>query len=236
MLILSNYFFIRLDLLIKTLMRYHENMFSRFRHQIKGFLIARVGKGLLSLLTRTCQIQVEGLDTFCAFARKEKCLLMLWHNRLALAPLILSRYTPDSVYAAVVSASRDGMLLSAIIHSYKGGRTIRVGHQSRYQALREIIRHVKETREIVVITPDGPRGPLYQLKPGIAVAALETQAHVFALNWEAEDYWELKTWDRFRIPKPFTKIRVSFSSPLCFDQLSAPSLEEAKEVLKKMLG
>ncbi len=212
-----------------------RHMFRSFLSQIKLFLITRLGKGILFLLLKTCQIEVEGLDSFYRLASREKCLLMLWHNRLALIPFILSRYTSGFTYAAVVSKSRDGMLLSTIIHSYKRGRTLLVGHQSRYQALREIIRHIKETEDIVVITPDGPRGPLYQLKPGIAIAALETRASVFALNWEAKEYWELKTWDRLRLPKPFTKIHVSFSPPLRFSPLSPPSLEEAKDILKKAL-
>lgn len=212
-----------------------KTSWKKWLFRIKSFLIAKLSKNLMNLLTSTCRIQIEGMEHFCQLATTKKCILILWHNRLALAPLILSRYTPHIQYAALVSGSRDGDILSAIIHSYKNGNTIRVPHQARYQALREIIRHVDEQKHIVIITPDGPRGPRYEIKPGIAIAALETQAHVVSLNWEANRYWELKTWDRLRLPKPFTTIRVIFESPLHFKHHSQYSLEEAKAILKANL-
>ena len=73
------------------------------------------------------------------------------------------------------------------------------------------------------------------MKPGIAIAALETKAHVVPFSWEAKNYWELKTWDRLRIPKPFTSIHVTFAPPICFEGPLPPSLEEAKALLKQAL-
>lgn len=187
----------------------------------------------MHLLSLTCRFQLEGLEEFCSLAKNEKCILMLWHNRLALVPFILSRFTPYIHYAAVVSGSRDGEILSKIIHSFEHGNTIRVHHQSRHEALRLLIRHVEEKKSVVIITPDGPRGPRYEMKPGTALAALETQAYVVSLNWEAKSFWELKTWDRMRLPKPFTTIRVRFHSPLRFD--SNFTLNQTKELLKESL-
>ncbi len=137
-------------------------------------------------------------------------------------------------YAALVSGHRDGEILSSIIHSYPNAHAIRSSPKTRYQALREVIRYV-QNQHIVIITPDGPRGPQYEIKPGIAIAALETQACVIPLNWEAKKYWEFKTWDRQRFPKPFTTIRVCFASPIRFDQSPPPSIEEAKKILRQAL-
>lgn len=200
--------------------------------KVQSFFAAKLIKGLLNLLLKTCRIRVEGAPQFCELVSKERCILMLWHNRLAPVAFILSRYTPGIRFTAIVSASRDGDVLSNIIHSYERGSTIRVPHLGRYQALQSVISHVKERKEIVIITPDGPRGPCYEVKPGIAVAALETQAHIVSLNWEAKDYWEFKTWDKFRLPKPFTSIHVTFDKVVRFDQHPQPSLEEAKTIIK----
>lgn len=205
--------------------------------KIRSFLLAKLAKSLMSLLVRTCRVQIKGLESFCQLASTQKCILMLWHNRLAIVPSILYHYTsPDFQYAAVVSASRDGDILTRIVQSYKNGHIIQVPHLARYQALQTVIRHVKEQHSIVIITPDGPRGPRYEMKPGVALAALETQAHVVALNWEAKHYWELKTWDRLRVPKPFTTIQVSFEDSVCLNQFSHASLEEAKVCLQKKLS
>lgn len=199
-------------------------------YKVRSFFIAKASHWLLNMIIRTCRVHVSGAEEFCKLATQDKCLLMLWHNRLALAPFILFRYTPGHIrYAALVSASRDGDILTNIIHSYRNGSTIPVPHLGRYQALQNIIRHINERKQVVVITPDGPRGPCYEIKPGIAVAALETRAHVAALDWKASSYWELRTWDRFRIPKPFSTIYVTFTFAfLNFDSSIQPSLSEVQ--------
>lgn len=217
------------------LMRQFREKGKKWFYKCRSFLIAKVSKGLMRVLLFTCRFEVEGLERFHRLATSEKCILMLWHNRLPVVPSILYRFCKQFNFAAVISASRDGDLLSMIVHSYKQGRTIRVPHNARHQALRDLIQQVNARQHIVVITPDGPRGPRYELKPGIAVAALETQANVVALNWESSRCWELKTWDRLRLPKPFSTIKVAFEAPVQFSGEKPPTLEEAKSILYKML-
>lgn len=202
-------------------------------YRLTAFLIATVGKQAMNALLLTCRWKIDGVSHFCQIASQEKCLLMLWHNQLALTPFILNRYASHFIYAAFVSNSRDGQLISRIVRSYKTGRTIRVPHHSRHQALREVIRQVEERKSIVIMTPDGPRGPRYKLKPGIALAALETKAHVFPLKWTATSFWELRTWDKLKIPKPFSTITVSFDNPVRMEE--GKTLAEATQILEKAL-
>ena len=178
---------------------------------------------------------MHGLDRFLKMAETEKCILMLWHNRLCPIPPLLYRLPDHLQFAALVSGSKDGEILAELIQSYKNGSTIRAFHLGRYKALQEVI-HQIENKRIAIITPDGPRGPRYEIKPGVAMAALETGAYVFPLNWSANAYWELKTWDKFRIPKPFTTIELAFGEPICFNESAQPSLEQALHILKKKLG
>jgi lysophospholipid acyltransferase (LPLAT)-like uncharacterized protein len=199
------------------------------------FLIVQFGQGLMRLLLLTCRWEVRGLNQFEKTAHNQKCILMLWHNRLALTPFILYKYAAQFTYAAFVSNSRDGELISAIVESYKIGKTIRVPHNSRSQALRTLIAHLKSQSDIIVITPDGPRGPCYELKPGVALAALETSAYVVALNWTSNRLWTLKTWDKLRIPKPFSTITVSFKKAINFPNDHGLSLLEAQAVLSHSL-
>lgn len=203
--------------------------------KMRLFFIAKVGKVFLRLLYRTCYIHVTGLEDFLRMAENGPCVLVLWHNRLAIMPFILSHYTPEISYAAVVSASRDGKILSTIVRSFQKGHTIEVGHQTRHQALREIIRAIREDPYVVVITPDGPRGPRYKVKPGISMAAIETQAQIIAVNWESDRFWELKTWDRLRFPKPFSTVTVTLKAAVKFDTLPLPSLEEATRSIQEAL-
>lgn len=210
-------------------------LFKKIFLQLRIFFIMTLGKACMHLLFMTCRKTVTGLEQFLAIGEKERTLIMLWHNRLAITPCILARYAPDFTYAALVSASRDGKLLKALVESYKKGRTINVGHQARYQALREVIRAVEQKQTIVIMTPDGPRGPCYQMKPGVAMIALETGAQVIALNWEAKHYWQLSTWDKLRFPKPFTTITISFTCIPAWKSPTDATIDEVKAKLKDYL-
>lgn len=207
---------------------------KRLKYKIFTFLMVTLGHACMRLLLSTCQWQVQGLERFKEIASKEKCILMLWHNRLAIIPFLLYRFAPQFIYAALVSNSRDGEVLSAVIRSYKTGRTIRVPHNARHQALRELVRYLQEKEEVVIITPDGPKGPCYEVKPGVAIAALEAPAVVIPLTWSANRYWEFKTWDKLRLPKPFSTIQVSFNPPVRLKKSEHP-LPEALQVLKASL-
>ena len=65
----------------------------------------------------------------------------------------------------------------------------------------------------VVITPDGPRGPAYELGPGIIYLAQKSRAAVLPVNMEYSSCWRLKSWDRFILPRPFAKICVIIGQP-----------------------
>ncbi|MDQ6656122.1 MAG: hypothetical protein M3Y80_09950, partial [Verrucomicrobiota bacterium] len=64
-----------------------------------------------------------------------------------------------------------------------------------------------------VITPDGPRGPAYQLGPGLVFLAQKSGAAVVPINIEYSGCWRLKSWDRFILPHPFSHVRVVLGSP-----------------------
>ena len=76
----------------------------------------------------------------------------------------------------------------------------------------------------VVITPDGPRGPAYELGPGPIFLAQKTGAEVLPINLEYSSCWRLKNWDRFILPKPFSEVRVTFADP--FPVASTSTAEE----------
>lgn len=187
-------------------------MLKKIVEKTTHYLLPKVVKWGMQALLKTCRWEVEGLERFCQIAQEQKCILLFWHNRLGLAPFALAKLAPQFTYTAFVSNSQDGDLLSAVIHSFKSGRTIRVPHNRRHEALRTLIRHLETKKDVVIITPDGPRGPRYVMKPGAALAATETGAHIIILNWAASRYWTFNTWDAFRLPKPFATIKVSFTS------------------------
>lgn len=203
-----------------------KSFFRTVKNQWLPYLFAYSAKFVIRLLLRTCHCEVHGIDHFVKTATNSPCILMLWHNRLILVGEILNRFAPQFIYTAFISNSRDGQPLSLMALSYKTGRVLRVPHNARHRALKEMIRHLKNRREIVLITPDGPRGPRYILKPGVIVAARESSAKVIPFSWESDSFWQLSTWDQLRIPKPFSKIKIFFGDPLTVSKQNHRKLED----------
>ena len=210
-----------------------QQRWKKMIHPVLTILTSYLGKGIMKTILSTCRWEIEGLEGFKQTAANRKCILMLWHNRLVLAPFALYKFAREFNYAAIISKSRDGALLDAVVRSYKGGRSIRVAHSARHKALLDVIRHLKYSRDVVIITPDGPKGPCYKMKQGVAAAAIETGANVIPLTWEASTYWKLNTWDGLRIPKPFTTIKVVFGNPIKFPKDT--SIETATAELQAIL-
>jgi len=73
------------------------------------------------------------------------------------------------------------------------------------QVLLEAFRALKQGNDLLV-TPDGPRGPRHQISDGAIALALKGNLPIFTVNFTCDRYWQLNSWDRFVIPKPFSKI------------------------------
>ena len=77
----------------------------------------------------------------------------------------------------------------------------------------DMLRHAEKGR-LLGITPDGPRGPAEHLKPGLVYLASRTGLPVVPVAAAARRSWTLRSWDRFRIPRPFTRVVVAYGDPI----------------------
>jgi len=164
------------------------------------------------MLGRTLRFQIEDHAGIVGQPVVENYIGALWHNRLLIFPLVLRRFFPNRHGAALISASRDGDLLSDAIHRFDydvvRGSSSKLGATGLLQ-LSDVLAKSGD----VVITPDGPRGPAYELGPGIIFLAQKTGAAVLPINMEYSSCWRVKSWDRFIIPRPFSKVRVIIGQP-----------------------
>lgn len=214
-----------------------KNAWMQFKRRILPYAAAYTAKGLIRALLFTCKIKVQGIDDLIKTAQSGPCILALWHNRLIIISEILNKHAPQFIYTAFISKSRDGDALAKFAESYKAGRALRVAHNGRHFALGNMITKLKENnRNIMMITPDGPRGPRYTVKPGIILAAKESQAKIIPFTWESDKFWQLKTWDQMRIPKPFSTIHVTFGSPISPNELQGESFEDGASLVKEALN
>jgi len=146
-------------------------------------------------------------------SKQQPFLFAVWHNRLLLLPSIFRRFLSTRHAAALISASRDGDLLAAFVERYGYG-TIR-GSTSRKGASALLrLGEVFADGTNIVITPDGPRGPVYQLGQGVIFLAQKCNAEVVPGSMEFSSSWRFKSWDRFFIPQPFSTVRIILGTPL----------------------
>ena len=183
------------------------------------------GFQLLKILGRTLRFEIDDRAGIVGQPVVENYIGALWHNRLLIFPLVLRRFFPNRHGAALISASRDGDLLSDAIHRFDfdvvRGSSSKLGATGLLQ-LSDVLAKGGD----VVITPDGPRGPAYELGQGIIFLAQKTGAAVLPMNMEYSGCWRVKSWDRFIVPRPFSKVRIIIGQP---EQIRATSNDEEFE-------
>jgi lysophospholipid acyltransferase (LPLAT)-like uncharacterized protein len=135
-------------------------------------------------------------------------VFLLWHE--ALLPLLWQHRRQG--IAIVVSEAREGRYLADFAASlgYRSisGSSTRGGARALLGAVREL-----QAGHAVAFTPDGPRGPRREIKPGVVAAAQRGGAPIVPLHAEADSAWRLHSWDRFMIPKPFARVWITYGHP-----------------------
>jgi lysophospholipid acyltransferase (LPLAT)-like uncharacterized protein len=134
-----------------------------------------------------------------------------WHNRLALSMKLYFnfglRHHQAAGLAALVSASKDGAFLAAILERF-GVQPVR-GSSSRRgpQALLELTTWAERGYDLA-ITPDGPRGPRYVVQDGAMALAQVTGLPLVPASYQLKWKIQLNSWDKFQIPLPFSRCDV----------------------------
>ena len=179
---------------------------TAFKPRVAGFLLGN----FIRLLTKTLRVRITDDSGLLSDPPQHGLIWLFWHNRMLIVPGLYSRYTRKFRQAAVLtSASRDGAVLASVMRCF-GLEAVR-GSSSRRgaQAMMECRRLLKKNYYIG-ITPDGPRGPLYEMQPGVVQLARLCAVPIVPIMVEYEKSWRLKSWDRFFIPKPFSVVHVRF--------------------------
>jgi lysophospholipid acyltransferase (LPLAT)-like uncharacterized protein len=161
----------------------------------------------------------------------EQHVCVCWHGELFMSPQAYRKIHKKHKASAIISSHFDGSLIAGTLNML-GIKSLR-GSSSKgaKQVLLQAFKSIKHGEE-VLITPDGPRGPRHHMSDGAIGIALKSKLPVFVMNYKADNYWQLKSWDKFVIPKPFTKVDFYLQSI----SLKGMELDEAKKyLLNKML-
>lgn len=131
----------------------------------------------------------------------------------------------------LISEHFDGKIIAGVIRFFKigtiHGSTTRGGAKVLIQGLKAL----SEGYDIG-ITPDGPKGPRYSVSDGVIIMAQKRHAKVVVFHCRPTRYWQLSSWDRFVVPKPFCTLDFYASEPIDLEGLE---MEDARSVIKENL-
>lgn len=183
---------------------------------------------LIRLLKASCRYQIHGEENLPPppDARNGGFVMAFWHQNLVAA--ILGESGRRN-FTTMVSRSRDGDLISYVLiklnhqparGSSSNGKRDKGGRQARD----ELVEFLRQNYPGGV-TVDGPTGPIYEVKPGVVSMAQLAQVPVIPYYAIATRYWSLPSWDRLRLPMPFSTIHVYYGKPI-----DVPATAEKAEV------
>jgi len=161
---------------------------------------------LLKLLVATLKIRIilpeKGLP-----GNEHGIIFAFWHGRMVTGWMLSRRLFPEAVISTVVSLSGDGQILSNALDRL-GFRLIRGSSSKGKEEVKSGIVTALDTCGVVAVTPDGPRGPLHRFKYGTLRIASEHRTPLVFAEIFHDRARRLKSWDRFEIPAPFSRVTV----------------------------
>ncbi|HVO63920.1 MAG TPA: lysophospholipid acyltransferase family protein [Terriglobales bacterium] len=197
-----------------------EGQYTR-RERFLLWLISTVGTLAVRVIGMTLRVAVH-IEPGGAPFNTHPLILCFWHRGIFASTWAFRRQN----IGVITSQSFDGEYIARIISAF-GYVPIR-GSSSRggVRALLES-RRILEAGRTVAFTTDGPRGPVYVTKPGPVLLASKSGVPLVAFHIAVEKAWLLKSWDRFMIPKPFSRALLCMSPQMVIPpDLEAIQLEQ----------
>ena len=193
---------------------------------------SRFGAAFIQAIARTWRFRSVNEDGYRAERSAGRpVVLALWHGEML--PLLF--YHRNQQIAVLVSEHGDGEIIARILSAF-GFRLVR-GSSSRgaARALIAVDRELEAGFD-VGITPDGPRGPRHSVAPGALLAAHRAGVRIVPLAASASAFWQLGSWDRFMIPKPFARVTIAYGDPLLVEGTSSREAGEKTELLANAMA
>jgi lysophospholipid acyltransferase (LPLAT)-like uncharacterized protein len=193
-----------------------------------------LGTQAIRALVKTLRVEYKALGPVVMPPQEEpapRSIFLLWHEYLIVPTFHFTRPTVSSL----ISSHSDGQLLAAAMRALGMGVVFGSTNRGGVEAVRQVIRDVSGYRHLA-ITPDGPRGPRREVQSGAIYLAAKTGMQIAPLGVGYHNPWRLRSWDRFAIPKPTSRVKVVSAQPITIPkQIRSDSLEVYRQQVQREL-
>ncbi len=170
-----------------------------------------------------------GLERARAAVREHQAVIpACWHQHLFYGVRALLELEPEGLKLGfLISPSVDGTAPSMLVQRI-GGHVIRGSStHTGARALRDFYETIVKKQISPAITPDGPKGPVHEFKPGAVLLSQLTGKPIIPVSVAASRTWRFRTWDRFELPLPFSRVVLAYGEPVRVPRvLNAESLAQ----------
>ena len=210
----------------------HSEWQASARKRFEVAAIATLGYPLMRALGATWSWNISGAEHLQTVdASGHQPILSFWHGRIFPATLYFQRRG----IVVITSENYDGEWIARIIEKFGYGTARGSTSKGGSRALLQMVRDVKS--KAVAFTLDGPRGPAEVAQPGAVWLSKATGHPLIPFHAEAASSWQLRSWDRTQIPKPFSKVAMAIGAPRDGPRdADETALEEWRQKLQQSLA
>lgn len=184
------------------------------------FLGNRVLYYVISVLCKSVKYHLHmPEETETLVSGDKRFIAGFWHGSM-LAPWYINR---NKNFSAIVSLSKDGEVLTRVLKKWNYQVVRGSSHKGGGEALNNMVKAAQDGYS-VAITPDGPTGPAFVMKPGAVVTAKKSGLPLVLIGVGYKNYREFRSWDKFKLPKFFSDVHLFYSEPIYVE----PDLEFEK--------
>lgn len=187
---------------------------------------------LIRVIGKTLRFEVENEENYEAIVNAGKLpIYTFWHDRIFAG----TYFFRNRGIVVMSSQSFDGEYIARFIQRLGYGAIRGSSTRGGISALVEMIRLMKKGIP-AALSIDGPKGPRYIAKPGASLLAKKTGNPIMPFVVESRKYWQIGSWDKLQVPKPFSQIRIIIAPPIYVSQDAGDAeLENSRAELQKSL-
>ena len=193
--------------------------------KLKAFLLSLLGRWIFQLLFFLNKVSVTGEENLLKLIKSgNPIMLCLWHGRLLFPSWYIRQHTTLHI---ISSRHADSEILAHILRKWGYGLIRGSTKKGGLSVIREMTK-IFSKGGMIAVTNDGPKGPARIAKSGSIGLAIKNNVKIITVTGSATKYWQVKSWDRFMLPKPFGKIQIVVSAPMEITEQLSTSDDEVR--------